>query len=561
MWQTGSATDYFDLLYQLRQVMTGRHVATAAVNAAGTGYTVGDVLTVVGGTSTHVATLEVVTITGGGGTGPVGTVRITNAGAYTSDPTPTTANGVTGGTGSSCTIDITVANTGWTEVMESRRALSAVVSAAGNGYNVGDEIEVQGGIGQGVSTNVEKAVFTVSTLTGGAGTGVATVTVKATEEGHYQGLPANPAATLIVTGSGDDACTLTVTYESRLPDDHSVLVLEGAAAGSPDPVQIGFWTYEGTISSLEVRNWGLFGFAQDYDVAALFHNQPGISGGLKITGDDGAMEPSTSLGSVNLPLKGDDGGGTYPLLFYMSVTDRRVMLAVYNETATIKNWVTAYMGFTNQFGTTDEIPYPCVIAGSASKTLTSSLDASTSPVTTSIVHMLSSDVNTLHGPAQMLNPAGTWQKLSNGYLNTSNAFSRTNEWNTVPGGYVNLINNTFRPGYAIIPAQTFDWTEMIDYAVSQTPEFELYPSPDTTATKLYVLVPVSVIVGTGAGNDPSHVWYPFGELDGLFWFSYTDAGAGIDALDYMDIGTDRYRVFRQGHRSEPAVDYFVFKEE
>ena len=38
------------------------------------------------------------------------------------------------------TNDITVANTGWTEIVESRRALSAVVSAAGNGYNIGRKV-------------------------------------------------------------------------------------------------------------------------------------------------------------------------------------------------------------------------------------------------------------------------------------------------------------------------------------------------------------------------------------------------------------------------------------
>ena len=88
-------------------------VATAAVNAAGTGYTPGDVLTVAGGTANEVAEIEVVTVTGGGGTGPVGTVRVYNAGSYTVNPT-LTANAVTGGTGSSCTIDLTVSDVGWT---------------------------------------------------------------------------------------------------------------------------------------------------------------------------------------------------------------------------------------------------------------------------------------------------------------------------------------------------------------------------------------------------------------------------------------------------------------
>jgi hypothetical protein len=74
----------------------------SAPTAAGTGYTVGDVLTITtGGTG---GTARVLTITGGGGTGPVGTVELVTAGAnYTTG----TGKATSGGTGSSCTLNIT----------------------------------------------------------------------------------------------------------------------------------------------------------------------------------------------------------------------------------------------------------------------------------------------------------------------------------------------------------------------------------------------------------------------------------------------------------------------
>jgi len=50
-------------------------------------------------------------------------------------------------------------------------------------------------------------------------------------------------------------------------------------------------------------------------------------------------------------------------------------------------------------------------------------------------------------------------------------------------------------------------------------------------------------------------------MDGVYWFSYADGGAGADALDYMDVGTDRYRVFRAAHRAELSNDFFVFRED
>ena len=57
-------------------------VVSVTLTAAGTGYTVNDVITLVGGTGTA-ATLTVTAITGGGATGPIDTVSVTTAGAYT----------------------------------------------------------------------------------------------------------------------------------------------------------------------------------------------------------------------------------------------------------------------------------------------------------------------------------------------------------------------------------------------------------------------------------------------------------------------------------------------
>ncbi len=56
-----TATDYDDALLRLVDLAVNNNVIAAAINAGGTGYTVGDILTVGGGTvvSSLVATLEV----------------------------------------------------------------------------------------------------------------------------------------------------------------------------------------------------------------------------------------------------------------------------------------------------------------------------------------------------------------------------------------------------------------------------------------------------------------------------------------------------------------------
>lgn len=83
-------------------------IQTVVLNAAGTGYTVGDVLTISDGAAGIHGTATVATITGGGGTGPVATFTFTTAtGGYFY--TTTTGCSVTGGTGSNCTVDITAA--------------------------------------------------------------------------------------------------------------------------------------------------------------------------------------------------------------------------------------------------------------------------------------------------------------------------------------------------------------------------------------------------------------------------------------------------------------------
>lgn len=83
-------------------------------------------------------------------------------------------------------------------------ALSAVATVAGNGYNVGDLLTV--------TTAGGTAVFEVATLDGGAGSGVATVTVS--DAGSFTTLAAGAQATTN-DGSGDDNATLTITYQAQ----------------------------------------------------------------------------------------------------------------------------------------------------------------------------------------------------------------------------------------------------------------------------------------------------------------------------------------------------------
>lgn len=78
-------------------------VTAAAVAAGGTGYTVGDTLTVSGGTGGPSATLTVSTVS----SGAITAVTVASAGAYTTAPSNPAS--VTGGTGSGATFNLTTA--------------------------------------------------------------------------------------------------------------------------------------------------------------------------------------------------------------------------------------------------------------------------------------------------------------------------------------------------------------------------------------------------------------------------------------------------------------------
>lgn len=134
-FQTGSATGHIDLLEQLRDFVSSDHVSAAVINAAGTGYVVGDILTVAGGTFFVAATVSVETVGGGG---DVTSVKIRQSGGYTADPT-LTGNAVTGGTGTGCTLDLTMTFTGWTVERDDPTAahdatqMELILNGEGNG--------------------------------------------------------------------------------------------------------------------------------------------------------------------------------------------------------------------------------------------------------------------------------------------------------------------------------------------------------------------------------------------------------------------------------------------
>lgn len=108
-------------------------VGTPTVTAGGTGYAVGNVLTVVGGTRTTAATLTVSTVS----SGVITAVTVSNAGVYTAIPTNAVA--VTGGAGTGATFTLGYG------------VGTIVLTSSGTGYLTAPTIAFSGGAGSGAA--------------------------------------------------------------------------------------------------------------------------------------------------------------------------------------------------------------------------------------------------------------------------------------------------------------------------------------------------------------------------------------------------------------------------
>lgn len=319
-WVYGQVTGTQALAAIISEIALGKSLQSIdAVATAGTGYVVGDEITLSGGDFTIAAVAEVLTV---GGSGEVLTARIRNGGLYQNAPSNDVST--TGGSGSGCELTCTFDTNGWVRRRATNvagAAQSATVSAGGTGYTVGDIITVTGGTGNVAAT------FRVVTAPAGV---VGTVAV--VEQGSYATTPSNPASTSGGTGSG---CTLTVTYGDGTSE--AEIIMEGPGSGGSDEIYVGWLT----ANNGGDRHLELAGFT-GFDTNLVWANQPGISPG-RSGSDGGSFCPTHQLA----------------IPFWVSVTPRRIMF-VYK---TVTTYGSGHLGFLNPFMTTGEWPYPMYIAG------------------------------------------------------------------------------------------------------------------------------------------------------------------------------------------------------
>ena len=195
-----------------------------AIAAAGTGYNVGDTITLTGGTSTIAAVLTVATLVGGAGTG-VASVTVSTPGSYSALPSNPVAQGTSSGSGTGATFTMA-----W-------GILSVNMTASGTGYTSAPTGTVSAGAGTVTMLlgSVNAPALSTYTLSGGTNgiTGVTSASLIGLDTGSRKGMYAlrNSGSSIIDLCDDDDSTTYTTQISYGLSEG-SYMIMVGPSGQS-----------------------------------------------------------------------------------------------------------------------------------------------------------------------------------------------------------------------------------------------------------------------------------------------------------------------------------------
>lgn len=528
-WILGSSSvGYIDVLDKLIKAATGQGATAVSIVSGGTGYTVGDILDVSGGTFDFRVKIRVTSVSSGVITGAV----ISEGGSYTSNPTNPVA--VTGPGNDDATFNLTFASNGWTLRRRSQQAASATIGAGGSGGTNGTQTVTLATTGAvGVTTSAQFSV----TVAGGAITAVLGVVTP----GLYEKMPTNPVA---VTGAGLAGATLNVTSAAPTTQDQ-VAILEGTGGGS-DQIFVGVRTYQAVNGASTAFNWSLHGFSAFND---------GLTFDAQANKSPGDPTVATNTTGAFVPLH--NNGASFPLDFWFSITPNRIIGEVKVRNATVTHYSSFYLGFLNRFGSPSEWPYPLFIAGSSTR-VRALFNSTIITYVSSIGELIATGTGGTNGPGWYLRSDSTWQSIANSGVasdETSPTRSKTQARTSFPIGEsstgvqgVDTDDSITAAGGFTLAANGASDSVIALSGVPGTPNLTLHPTPNTGGglRRLYPLTVQFAETGPPVEKDI------FGELDGVFWVSAADTTTPLTSEDFITVGTTRYRVFQSGNR---ALDY------
>lgn len=364
------ATSRDDWLNKRVQFLTSQHVATVAPNAAGTGYAVGDIIRATHASAHLDPRFEVTTISGGGGTGPVTGLSIVSNGAFALQGASAVVNAggsgyvvgdvleVQGGT-SRCPMKFLVATLTGSAVAtvtlyEGGGAYSAAPGLTG-AVTVG--VGPTGFAGDDACTLDLTMQALITPLTGiatthdtGAGDDALTVDITLSETGWS------------IDGRNTNNNTINSGSAGTGPvDQEKLVVLVGDAAGWTNKPYIAYVTFtEDVAGSNEHGGIACIGLLAHNSAMDLSAHTP-MSLGLS---SETAMD-TTGCFSMMWP---DTGAGFGTVDFWMAADDTHFREISQVNTAAGSTdgstYIQHYAGFLDRVGTETENPYPMYIFGS-----------------------------------------------------------------------------------------------------------------------------------------------------------------------------------------------------
>lgn len=515
-----AATNYIDMLHILVQFLTNQSVDTVAVNAGGTGYAVGDIVELDGGSHPSLipncrATFEVTAVS----SGAVTAIRFRDSGSYTTPPGTTgiSTTALSGSGNDDLTLDLTYASVGWTVDRQTQEAASATIGAGGSGYSAGDDVELNGGdtrVGYSDPRTDTPASFNVDSESSGVVTAVSVI-----DGGTYHNIPSNPAATTVLTGSGDNALTLNVTYSDVVDTTTDVEYWLTSSAGAS--IGLRSYTNGSTVFNWEIAAAPEFTSGNDWDA------QVGISGGRYDLDTEGSY---VILRDVSFN-------------FYIRATDRYVV-AVFN----IDNGVytNLFLGLHDPFATGTEYAYPGLVLGCTSDRDINNGTLGSIPTIAGGLNCAVANVLNADGPAQIYTPGGSWDAFYNGYRSSATILGDDDKYHIIPGG-------SFDPQDALIEevdriahrqnSQGNDWGVFANVATATSaggedaPTDTFVPTPQSDASDDRILLTDCILVGIEPTN------FIGGVIPGIKHLDRTLNTGTLNAEDTIADGDDFYVVF------------------
>jgi hypothetical protein len=583
-WFKGSATDYHDWLDTLKNLAKDDHILAITIYDGGTGYAVGDTITLAGGTKNHEPEIEVRGVSSGdyasgatvaaGGTGytvgdlltpSTGTyivtpiievtsvsggvvtgVQINNPGICTSPPTnPVTMNG---GTGSGCTInftwtagtgiitDVFINDAGVYTVQASNPVSQNTSSGAGTGVKFtvtytdtawDTKLDVEPDEATGVAISVAGTGYTVNdkvTVVGGTFTEAAVVNIDSVSGGV-------PTAVSVYTAG--EYSTTPSNPASTSGGTGSGLTLTMTWTDCADERKylilhnttsdqyVGFKAYKVTSPSTAYIIQ-VVGFTGFNSIATPWDQQPGAS----------VADPDNE--GTWVPLSG--GGSPATVYYWISIQDER-MVASFKVASVYPNM---YAGAIDPYLTAAEYAYPQLIMGCVAQEVPYTYGGvDFAGMNNPGVWLAAS--SSYPGPAWLRSPDGSFKQVINWTVSAGNPLYNQLYLGVTPCGH---SDNSAPAAPNAWYSNIQDWRDM--FTITTTilgSQKELKRVNDE-----FVIIPC--IVASNAERKQ------YGTMRGVFCINPNGV---INAEDRIWINGEAYRAFQNCNKSNRNY-FFVLKE-